>query len=81
MGHWDDSSAGDLNRFFANTAFRLGGRGRRGSAALSGFLTGIDVTGPVTESTHHYADLAEREAAVFLPFGRDRKETSSDARG
>src|SRR2546426_4899951 len=27
--HWDDSSAGDLNRFFANTAFRLGGRGRR----------------------------------------------------
>jgi hypothetical protein len=33
-------------------------------AALSGFLTGIDVTVPVTGGIHHYADLAERELAM-----------------
>jgi hypothetical protein len=51
-----------------NTGFtHIGSSGTRNTgspAALSGFLTGIDVTVPVSGGIHHYADLAEREVAM-----------------
>ena len=34
------------------------------AAALSGFLTGIDVPIPVTGGIHHYADLDDRQIAM-----------------
>jgi hypothetical protein len=54
---------GETQTFFTH----IGSAGRRppgAAAALPGFLTGIDVTVPVTGETHHYADLAERQLAM-----------------
>jgi len=54
---------GETNTFF--THIGSGGTRSPGSpAARSGFLTGIDVPDPVTSIIHHYADLADREAAM-----------------
>ena len=54
---------GETSTFFTHIG-NVGTRNPGSPAALSGFLTGIDVTVPVTGGIHHYADLAEREAAM-----------------
>ena len=54
---------GETNAFFTHIG-NVGTRTPGSPAALSGFLTGIDVTVPVTGGIHHYADLAEREVAM-----------------
>ena len=54
---------GETNTFFTHIG-SVGTRVPGSPAALSGFLTGIDVTVPVTGGIHHYADLAERETAM-----------------
>ncbi len=52
--------AGETNTGFTHVS----PRGAGSTAALSGFLTGIDVTVPITGGIHHYADLDEREIAM-----------------
>lgn len=48
-----------------STAFtHVGVRDMGSPSNLSGFLTGIDVTVPVTGGVQHYHDLAEREVAL-----------------
>jgi hypothetical protein len=54
---------GETNTFFTHIG-NTGQRSPGAAAALSGFLTGIDVTVPVTGGIHHYEDLAEREIAM-----------------
>lgn len=54
---------GETNTFFTHIG-SVGTRSPGSPAALSGFLTGIDVTVPVTGGIHHYADLAERKTAM-----------------
>lgn len=54
---------GETNTFFTHIG-SVGTRSPGSPAELSGFLTGINVTVPVTGGIHHYADLAEREIAM-----------------
>lgn len=55
---------GETATFFTHIG-NVGGRNPGSPAALSGFLTGIDVTLPVPGTwPRHYDDLAEREAAM-----------------
>lgn len=51
---------GETNTFFTHIG-NVGQRSIGSQAALSGFLTGITVTVPVTGGQHIYNDLAERE--------------------
>jgi hypothetical protein len=60
LGTCNACHGGETQTFFTHIG-NVGGRNPGSPAQLSGFLTGIDVTVPVTGGLHHYADLAERE--------------------
>ena len=63
LGTCNACHSGETSTVF--THIGLIGTRRMGRAAqLSGFLTGIDVTVPVSGGRHHYEDLAERETAM-----------------
>ena len=54
---------GETGTFFTHIG-SAGTRALGSPAALSPFLTGIDITVPVTGGIHHYEDLAERQTAM-----------------
>jgi hypothetical protein len=55
--------AGETGTFFTHIG-SVGTRSPGSPAALSGFLTGITMTVPVTGGSHTYNDLAERQAKM-----------------
>lgn len=69
LGTCNGCHGGETQTFFTHIG-SVGNRAAGSEAALSGFLTGIDVTVPVTGGTHHYADLEERKARMSDILGR-----------